>query len=169
LLQSSWAEGRGMRKRSGWIVRIEFLSCITSRALAQIALVGFLALPAWPQQASADLTTKSLEDLMNVEVTSVSKDEQKLSRTASAIFVITAEDISRSGATNIPDLLRMVPGMNVAQINANTWAISVRGFNGEFSNKLLVLVDGRTVYTPAFGGVYWTCWTSRSTTLKGSK
>jgi iron complex outermembrane receptor protein len=144
-----------MRKRSGWIVRIEFLSCITSRALAQIALVGFLALPAWPQQASADLTTKSLEDLMNVEVTSVSKDEQKLSRTASAIFVITAEDISRSGATNIPDLLRMVPGMNVAQINANTWAISVRGFNGEFSNKLLVLVDGGTVYTPTFGGVYW--------------
>ncbi|MGD0403262.1 MAG: TonB-dependent receptor plug domain-containing protein, partial [Candidatus Acidiferrales bacterium] len=113
-----------MRKRSGWIVRIEFLSCIASRALAQIALVGFLALPAWPQQASTDLTTKSLEDLMNVEVTSVSKDEQKLSRTASAIFVITAEDISRSGATNIPDLLRMVPGMDVAQINANTWAVS---------------------------------------------
>jgi iron complex outermembrane receptor protein len=144
-----------MRKRSGWIVRIEFLSCIASRALAQIALVGFLALPAWPQQASTDLTTKSLEDLMNVEVTSVSKDEQKLSRTASAIFVITAEDISRSGATNIPDLLRMVPGMDVAQINANTWAVSARGLNGEFSNELLVLVDGRTVYVPTFGGVFW--------------
>jgi iron complex outermembrane receptor protein len=116
-----------MRKRSGWIERIEFLSCTISRALAQIALVGFLALPAWPQQTSTDLTTKSLEDLMNVEVTSVSKSEQTLSHTASAIFVISAEDIARSGATNIPDLLRMVPGMDVAQINANTWAISARG------------------------------------------
>ena len=93
-----------MRKCNGWTERIEFLSCITSRTLAQIALVGFLALPAWPQQSSTDLTTKSLEDLMNVEVTSVSKSEQKLSRTASAIFVITAEDIARSGAMNIPDL-----------------------------------------------------------------
>jgi iron complex outermembrane recepter protein len=144
-----------MRKCNGWIDRIEFLSCITSRTLAQIALVGFLALPAWPQQSSTDLTTKSLEDLMSVEVTSVSKSEQTLSRTASAIFVITAEDIGRSGAVNIPDLLRMVPGMDVAQINANTWAVSARGFNGEFSNELLVLVDGRTVYLPTFGGVLW--------------
>src|ERR1700678_1660653 len=130
-------------------------TCITSHTLAQIVLVGFLALPAWPQQTSTDLTTKSLEDLMNAQVTSVSKSEQTLSRTASAIFVITAEDISRSGATNIPDLLRMVPGMDVAQINANTWAISARGLNGEFSNELLVLVDGRTVYLPTFGGVFW--------------
>jgi iron complex outermembrane receptor protein len=144
-----------MRKCNGGIERIEFLSCITSRALAQIALMGFLALPAWPQQTSTDLTTKSLEDLMNVEVTSVSKSEQTLSRTASAIFVITAEDIARSGATNIPDLLRMVPGMDVAQINANTWAISARGLNDEFSNELLVMVDGRTVYLPTFGGVFW--------------
>src|SRR6202451_4073590 len=144
-----------MRKCNGGIERIEFLSCITSRALAQIALMGFLALPAWPQQTSTDLTTKSLEDLMNVEVTSVSKSEQTLSRTASAIFVITAEDIARSGATNIPDLLRMVPGMDVAQINANTWAVSARGFNGEFSNELWLMVDGRTVYVPTFGGVFW--------------
>jgi iron complex outermembrane recepter protein len=144
-----------MRKWNGWIERIEFLWCITSRTLAQIALLGFLAVPAWPQQSSTDLTSKSLEDLMNVEVTSVSKSEQTLSRTASAIFVITAEDISRSGARNIPDLLRMVPGMDVAQINANTWAISARGLNGEFSNELLVMVDGRTVYIPTFGGVFW--------------
>src|SRR6202451_1461575 len=144
-----------MRKCNGGIERIEFLSCITSRALAQIALMGFLALPAWPQQTSTDLTTKSLEDLMNVEVTSVSKSEQTLSRTASAIFVITAEDIARSGATNIPDLLRMVPGMDVAQINANTWAVSSRVLNGEFSNEWLVMVDGRTVYLPTFGGVFW--------------
>jgi iron complex outermembrane receptor protein len=92
---------------------------------------------------------------MNIEVTTVSKTEQKLSQTASAIFVITQEDIAQSGATNIPDLLRMVPGMDVAQINANTWAISVRGFNQRFSDELLVLVDGRSVYTETFGGVFW--------------
>jgi iron complex outermembrane receptor protein len=103
----------------------------------------------------SDLTQVSLENLMNIEVTSVSKKEQKLSRTAAAIFVITQEDIQRSGATNIPDVLRMVPGMDVAQIDGNTWAISARGLNGEFSNELLVMVDDRNVYTPTFGGVFW--------------
>jgi iron complex outermembrane recepter protein len=92
---------------------------------------------------------------MNIQVTTVSKTEQKLSQTASAVFVITQEDIERSGATNIPDLLRMVPGMDVAQINANTWAISARGFNARFANELQVLVDGRSVYTDSFGGVFW--------------
>ena len=108
-----------------------------------------------PQAASGDLTQVSLENLMNVEVTSVSKKEQKLSQVAAAIFVISQEDIARSGATGIPDLLRMVPGLNVAQINANTWAISARGFNSEFANKLLVLVDGRAVYTQLLGGANW--------------
>src|SRR5580698_4791330 len=102
-----------------------------------------------------DLTQLSLEDLMNMQVTSVSKKEQKLSQVAAAIFVITQEDIRRSGATNIPDLLRMVPGLDVAQINGNTWAISARGFNLQFANKLLVLIDGRAVYSPLFGGVNW--------------
>jgi iron complex outermembrane receptor protein len=92
---------------------------------------------------------------MTIRVTSVSKTEQTLSQAASAIFVITPEAIRRSGATNIPDLLRMVPGLDVARINANTWAVSTRGFNGRFSNKLLVLLDGRSVYTPTFGGVFW--------------
>src|SRR3989441_11408989 len=85
--------------------------------------------------------------------TSVSKKEQKLSRTAAAIFVITQEDIRRSGATNIPDLLRMVPGLDVAQINGSTWAIGSRGFNQQLANKLLVMVDGRSVYSPTFSGV----------------
>jgi iron complex outermembrane receptor protein len=107
------------------------------------------------QQKPPDLTNASIEDLMNIEVTSASKKEQKLSEVPAAVFVITQEDIRRSGATSIPDLLRMVPGMDVAQINANTWAISSRGFNLQFANKLLVLVDGRAVYTPLFGGVYW--------------
>lgn len=92
---------------------------------------------------------------MNINVTSVSKKEQKLSRVAAAIFVIGQEQIRRSGATNIPDLLRMVPGLNVAQINANTWAISARGFNHELADKLLVLIDGRSVYTETFAGVNW--------------
>ena len=92
---------------------------------------------------------------MNIEVTSVSKKEQKLSRVAAAIFVITQEDIRRSGATNIPDLLRMVPGLDIAQMNGSTWAIASRGFNDQFSNKLLVTIDGRIVYTPNFDGVYW--------------
>lgn len=113
-------------------------------------------IPARSQQnKEADLAEKSLEDLMNTEVTSVSKKEQKLSQVAAAIFVVTQEDIRRSGATNIPDLLRMVPGMEVAQIDGNTWAISARGFNTQFANKLLVLVDGRAVYTPFSGGVFW--------------
>jgi iron complex outermembrane recepter protein len=107
------------------------------------------------QQTIPDLMDQSLEDLMTVKVTSVSKTEQTLSRTASAVFVITATDIRRSGATNIPDLLRMVPGIDVAQTNGNTWAISARGLNGRFSSVLLVLVDGRNVYTPSFGGVFW--------------
>jgi iron complex outermembrane recepter protein len=106
-------------------------------------------------QASRDLTQLKLEDLMNIEVTSVSKKEQKMSKTASAVFVITSEEIARSGASNIPDLLRIVPGVEVAQINSSKWAISIRGFNGQYSNKLLVLVDGRTVYTPMLSGVLW--------------
>ena len=114
-----------------------------------------VALPAWSQQKPDDLTARSIEDLMDMQVTSVSKTEQTLSRTAAAIFVVSPEDIRSSGATNIPDLLRMVPGMDVSQINADTWAISARGFNGRFRRELLVLLDGRPVYTQTFGGVYW--------------
>lgn len=131
---------------------------LTTRIVRTGVLTGMLALnslPAWPQQSSADLAQKSLEDLMSIEVTSVSKTKETLSRTAAAVFVISPEDISHSGATNIPDLLRMVPGMDVSQINGNTWAISARGFNERFSNELLVLIDGRPVYTQTFGGVFW--------------
>jgi iron complex outermembrane recepter protein len=141
------------RKRFLLMIRL-FLRAIPSVGFALLVFLA-MASPGWPQEKSPDLTNQSLEDLMNVEVISVSKKEQKLSQTASAIFVINSEDIRRSGATNIPDLLRMVPGMDVAQINSNTWAITARAFNGKFSNELLVLVDGRTVYTPTFGGVFW--------------
>ena len=91
----------------------------------------------------------------DVEVTSVSKQESTVGRSPAAIFVITSEMIRRSGATNIPDLLRMVPGMEVARINSHTWVVSCRGFNSQFANKLLVLIDGRSVYNQQFGGVYW--------------
>jgi iron complex outermembrane receptor protein len=102
-----------------------------------------------------DLSALSVEDLMNLEVTSVSKKEQILAKTGAAVFVITQEDIHRSGATNIPDLLRMAPGVDVARIDANRWAISIRGFNASYSNKVLVLIDGRSVYSNSFSGVFW--------------
>src|SRR5450432_2628774 len=123
-----------------------FAPCFSVRGLVRLAaLAGFaMAASAWAQEPAQDLTKLSVEDLMNVEVTSVSKKEQKLSRVAAAIFVISKEDIRRSGATNVPDLLRMVPGLQVAQIDSSTWAITARGFDGQYSNKLLVLVDGRS-------------------------
>ena len=102
-----------------------------------------------------ELSRLDFEELMNLEITSVSKKTQKVSDAAAAIFVITGEDIRRSGATCIPEALRMVPGLEVARINASTWAITCRGFNGRFANKLLVLMDGRSVYTPLFSGVFW--------------
>lgn len=86
---------------------------------------------------------------------SASKKEEKLFTTSAAAYVVTSEDIRRSGVTSIPDALRMVPGVNVAQIDASKWAVSIRGFNDRFANKLLVLIDGRSIYTPAFSGVYW--------------
>lgn len=113
--------------------------------------------PSARESPTPDLTELSLEDLLNVdvEVTSVSKRSQSLSSSAAAIYVLTGEDIRRSGARSIPEALRMVPGLNVARVNGSTWAISSRGFNGQFANKLLVLIDGRSVYSPAFSGVWW--------------
>jgi len=124
-------------------------------AIGWLAVFAGFGLSTVAQQLAEDLTSKSLEDLMNTRVVSVSKKEEQLSRTASAVFVITQDDVARSGATNIPDLLRIVPGLSVAQIDANNWAISVRGLTGRLANKLLVLIDGRTVYVPTFGGVFW--------------
>ncbi len=166
-----------MAKHWNWLTRLHSHALLFYRlaSLVLFASAGLLLLPsAWPQQAPPqpqqtppqaqqtptpqqpqDLASKSLEDLMNIQVTSVSKRKEKLSRTASAIFVITPEDIKRSGATNIPDLLRMVPGLDVAQISGDTWAISSRGFNSQIADKLLVLIDGRSVYTPLFSGVFW--------------
>jgi len=111
--------------------------------------------PGLPVPQRTDLASMNIEDLRNLQVTSASKNEQKLSQTAAAMYVITQEDIRRSGMTSVAELMRMVPGMDVAQVDANTWAISSRGFNDRFANKLLVLIDGRAVYTLTYSGVYW--------------
>jgi iron complex outermembrane receptor protein len=127
----------------------------------RIFLAGFLSVllagstVAQNSRNVPDVTAMSMEDLMNLQVTSVSKRTQKVADAAAAIFVITQEDIRRSGATSIPEALRLVPGLEVARIDQNKWAIGSRGFNGRFDNKLLVLIDGRSVYTPLFSGVYW--------------
>ncbi|MEY2428937.1 MAG: iron complex outerrane recepter protein [Verrucomicrobiota bacterium] len=97
----------------------------------------------------------SLEDLVNIKVTSVSRKEEKLNDAAAAIFVLSNDDLRRSGATTVADALRLVPGLQVAAIDSGNWAISARGFNSQFANKLLVMIDGRTVYSPLFSGVYW--------------
>ena len=97
----------------------------------------------------------SLDQLADMEVTSVSKKSEKASEAAAAIYVISNEDIRRSGATSIPEALRGAPGLQVAQANSHVWSVSVRGFNDHFANKLLVLIDGRTIYTPLFSGVHW--------------
>ncbi len=141
------------RNNSGSITlvgRVLLLGILTVCQTANVLADG----PGGPQNVP-DVTTMSLEDLMNLQVTSVSKRTQKVADAAAAIFVITQEDIRRMGATSIPDALRMVPGLQVAQIDENKWAIGSRGFNGRFDNKLLVLIDGRSVYTPLFSGVYW--------------
>ena len=127
-----------------------------TRALCAIAL----ALPLHAGLASAeereeDLTTLGLEELMNIEVTSVSKKLEKRSGAAAALYVITEEDIRRSGATSIPEALRLVPGVEVSRIDSNKWAIGVRGFGSRLARSMLVLIDGRSVYTPLFAGTYW--------------
>ena len=107
------------------------------------------------QDPPADLTALSLEELMNVEVTSVSRRVQPLSQTAAAVFVVTQEDIRRSGANSIPEVLRMVPGLHVARIDSQKYSITSRGYSGRFADDLLVLIDGRTVYSPLVAGVFW--------------
>ncbi len=102
-----------------------------------------------------DLTELSIEELGQIEVTIASRREQKLSDTPAAVTVIRGEDLRRTGVTSIAEALRMVPGMDVARYSSNAWAVSSRGFNGRYANKLQVLLDGRSVYNPLFAGVYW--------------
>ncbi len=121
-----------------------FLS-FTSTSLAQME----------HEEIVEELTSLSLEELMNYDVLTVEKRLKKVQNTPSAIYIITNEELKRSGATSIAEALRGVPGIQVSRIDSNLWAISSRGFNERYSNKLLVMIDGRTVYTPIFSGVYW--------------
>jgi iron complex outermembrane receptor protein len=134
------------------------------RRLSRTAFCASVLLIICPLSVLADgpagaetekLIDLSLEELLQVKVTTFSRHPTALSKTPAAIFVMSQTDIQRSGARTIPDLLRMVPGVAVAQIDANTWAVTARGSNGVFANKLLVLMDGRTLYNPLFSGVYW--------------
>jgi iron complex outermembrane receptor protein len=126
-----------------------------TRVIKGLVVLACLGTGARAEAVETDLTQLSIEDLMQVKVVSATKVEQTLQDTAAAVFVITAEDIRRSGATVIPEVLRLAPGVEVARIDASRWSVTIRGFAGTYSNKLLVLVDGRSIYTPLFSGVNW--------------
>ena len=130
------------------------------QALGAIGLL-FLPYAAGSQQliqaaySPRQLKSLSLEQLGEVEITTVSKQPEEVWQTPAAVFVVTQDDIRRSGATAIPEILRLVPGVEVARSQSGAWAVGIRGFNSGFSKDLLVLIDGRSVYTPLFEGVYW--------------
>jgi iron complex outermembrane receptor protein len=106
---------------------------------------------------------------MNIQVTSASKKAENISAAPAAIFVITGDDIRRGGFSSIPDALRTVPGLHVAQQNAHVWQVAARGLSNVFNNEMLVLIDGRVVYTPSFGGAWWDVQDPPSTILIGLK
>jgi iron complex outermembrane receptor protein len=147
------SEGAGVIQRSfsSLALRLALLAFATPASSAGAQVI----------QAPAELKKMSLEELFDIEVTSVSKKLERLFDAAAAIQVITQEDIRRSGASTLPEALRLAPNLHVAQSNSHDWAISARGFNGaptsngSLTNKMLVLIDGRSVYTPLFGGVFW--------------
>ena len=122
------------------------------------SLLAPLALAAPAPDLQGDLTQLSFEELANLKVTSVSRRSEPLADAAASVYVITAEQIRRSGATTLPEVLRLAPNLHVAAASASGYAISARGMNGSTSvapNKLLVMIDGRSIYTPLFSGVLW--------------
>src|SRR5713226_8886719 len=134
------------------LTRVQGWGALVLNAL--LAVAAATALAAEPLRV-ADLADLSIEELGNIQVTSVSKHPERLADAPASIFVITGEDIRRSGATRLPEALRLAPNLEVARASASSYAISARGFNNTIANKLLVLIDGRTVYTPLFSGVFW--------------
>jgi len=121
--------------------------------LITFLMLLFASIPA--QAKENDMLELDLSSLMQIQVTSAGRKAQNLADVPAAIYVIEQEDIHNSGATSIPEILRMVPGLQVSRISSSKWAITSRGFNGTFANKLLVQIDGRSVYTPSYSGVYW--------------
>jgi len=165
----------------GGTIRI-YQHTLRTRVVVFLILAGMLAAPCWaeppaqtsqtPSNATSTGKSDDLGGLLNLDidqlaktpvvvpsmdmpVTSVTKEQSTVGRSPAAVFVITNEMIRRSGATTIPEALRMAPGLDVAQVNSNTWSISSRGFNWTFGNKMLVLIDGRTVYNHDTSGMYW--------------
>lgn len=136
--------------RARWV-----LTWGAAAVLGMPSAVGLRAATEEPEPPGSSLGDLSIEQLLNLEVTTVSRKQTRLNQSPAAVAVLTGEDIRELGATSIPEALRAVPGLEVARISANRWGITARGFNDEYANKLLVLADGRTVYTPSFGGVYW--------------
>lgn len=129
-----------------------------ARSALAFILISTLIGNAWADvgaDATGELKHMSVEELMDIQVTSVARHPEPLRQAAAAIQVITREDIRRSGATSIPEALRLASNLEVAQKNAHDWGISARGFNSSLANKLLVMIDGRTVYTPLYSGVFW--------------
>ncbi|TMQ48955.1 MAG: hypothetical protein E6K73_10745 [Candidatus Eisenbacteria bacterium] len=124
-------------------------------ALLAIATRGALAQSEPSTQPPSVLKKMSLEELFDLEVTSVSQKPESLSKTSAAIHVVTHDDVQRMGALSIPEALRYIPGVEVARVDSRQYAITARGFNGTVANKLLVLIDGRSVYTPLYSGVFW--------------
>jgi iron complex outermembrane receptor protein len=137
--------------------RLPFNRSLSFYAIKSLgSLIVFLTLPSYAATpASSNLASLSFEELANIQITSVSKKEERLADAPGSIFVITNEEIHRSGATTLPEALRLAPNLQVARVDARNYAITARGFNGPFENKLLVLIDGRTVYSPLFSGVFW--------------
>jgi iron complex outermembrane recepter protein len=153
------AHGQSMARRERGARRAVPLLRGASAALALAAVL--VAVPrAWAEKPSTDeplgsLKKLTLEQLFDVEITSVSQKPESLSHAAAAIHVVTQEDIRRMGAPSIPEALRNIPGLEIARVNSRDYAITARGFNGTVANKLLVLIDGRSVYTPLYSGVFW--------------
>jgi iron complex outermembrane receptor protein len=125
------------------------------RLPAHVLALLLLCSTAYAQTTSRDLVLAPLEDLMRIEITSAARKEQRAGEVAAAVHVITQDDIRRSGIRSLPELFRLVPGMQVAALNSNSLAVSIRGFNDVFANKVLVLIDGRSIYTRTFSGVFW--------------
>ena len=125
-----------------------------SLCAAALSVAAQTAEPNTPPETSASRRL-TLEELLNVEVSTVSRNEQRLAETPASVAVLTGEDLRRSGVNDLAEALRLVPGVQVARLTSHQWAVSVRGFNEVFANKLLVMVDGRSVYTPLFSGTVW--------------
>jgi iron complex outermembrane recepter protein len=144
---------------------VKFINRILSNGLSMLIFLLFVVMPVniWASDSEDDEAIAQMEELLEVgfeelaeiTLTTASRKKQNLTDAPAAAYVISSEEIRRSGMKSIPELLRMVPGLDVARINNSTWAITSRGFNAQYSNKLLVLMDGRTIYSPLFAGVFW--------------